>query len=65
MAQLAIVDTLTKGDSGRKTRGVLRVTILCLIAVAAIASRLFSVIREYSTSQWSLALRSIDLDPVC
>ncbi|KAE9373144.1 glycosyltransferase family 66 protein [Stipitochalara longipes BDJ] len=34
-----------KGSTGRNTRGVLRLTILCLIAAAAIASRLFSVIR--------------------
>ncbi|KAH8593681.1 glycosyltransferase family 66 protein [Bisporella sp. PMI_857] len=34
-----------KGSTGRNSRGLLRLTILCLIAGAAIASRLFSVIR--------------------
>lgn len=36
-----------KGSTGRNTRGLLRLTILCLIAAAAVASRLFSVIRTY------------------
>lgn len=39
-----------KGSTGRNTRGLLRLTILSLIAGAAIASRLFSVIREYNLS---------------
>lgn len=34
-----------KQASGRSTRGLLRVIILCLIAGAAVSSRLFSVIR--------------------
>jgi hypothetical protein len=34
-----------KGSTGRNTRGILRLTILSLIAGSAIASRLFSVIR--------------------
>lgn len=47
MASLAAVDVFTKGESGKNTRGVLRVIILCLIAAAAIASRLFSVISKF------------------
>ncbi|KAF7116276.1 hypothetical protein CNMCM5793_004352 [Aspergillus hiratsukae] len=39
------VDALLKGKSGRNTRGLLRIIILCTIAAAAVASRLFSVIR--------------------
>lgn len=34
-----------KGETGRNTRSLLRVIILCTIAAAAISSRLFSVIR--------------------
>ncbi|KAF2238001.1 glycosyltransferase family 66 protein [Viridothelium virens] len=34
-----------EGNTGRNTRGLLRVIILCTIAAAAISSRLFSVIR--------------------
>ena len=34
-----------KGSTGKNTRGLLRLIILCLIAAAAVASRLFSVIR--------------------
>jgi dolichyl-diphosphooligosaccharide--protein glycosyltransferase len=34
-----------KQASGPNTRGLLRVIILCLIAGAAVSSRLFSVIR--------------------
>jgi dolichyl-diphosphooligosaccharide--protein glycosyltransferase len=36
-----------QGSTGKNTRGVLRIVILCLIAAAAISSRLFSVIRTY------------------
>jgi dolichyl-diphosphooligosaccharide--protein glycosyltransferase len=36
---------LLKQATGRNTRGLLRVIILCLIAGAAVSSRLFSVIR--------------------
>ncbi|KAG0157370.1 hypothetical protein PDIDSM_4555 [Penicillium digitatum] len=39
------LDVVLKGSSGRNTRGLLRVIILCTIAAAAVASRLFSVIR--------------------
>jgi hypothetical protein len=42
------VDNLFEGSTGRNTRGLLRLVILCTIAAAAIASRLFSVIRTYS-----------------
>jgi dolichyl-diphosphooligosaccharide--protein glycosyltransferase len=34
-----------EGESGRNTRGLLRLIILVTIAAAAVASRLFSVIR--------------------
>jgi hypothetical protein len=34
-----------KGETGRNTRGLLRLIILVLIAATAVASRLFSVIR--------------------
>lgn len=34
-----------EGETGRNTRGLLRLIILCTIAAAAVASRLFSVIR--------------------
>ncbi|KAK5129262.1 oligosaccharyl transferase stt3 subunit [Meristemomyces frigidus] len=38
-------DFFFKGETGRSTRGLLRLIILCTIAAAAVASRLFSVIR--------------------
>ena len=38
-------DFFFKGETGRNTRGLLRLIILCTIAAAAVASRLFSVIR--------------------
>jgi len=38
-------DFFLKGDSGRNTRGLLRLIILLTIAAAAVAARLFSVIR--------------------
>ena len=34
-----------EGETGRNTRGLLRLITLCFIAAAAISSRLFSVIR--------------------
>lgn len=34
-----------KGETGRNTRGLLRLIILVTIAAAAVSSRLFSVIR--------------------
>jgi hypothetical protein len=43
-----IADPFLQGSTGRNTRGLLRITILCLIAAAAVASRLFSVIRKSS-----------------
>jgi hypothetical protein len=44
---LSGIEPFLKGDSGRNTRGLLRVIILCTIAAAAVASRLFSVISEF------------------
>jgi dolichyl-diphosphooligosaccharide--protein glycosyltransferase len=38
------VDPFLQGTTGRNTRGLLRLVILCTIAAAAVASRLFSVI---------------------
>lgn len=52
MAETSI-DLLLKGSSGRNTRGLLRITILLTIAAAAVASRLFSVIRMYGLN-WLL-----------
>ncbi|KAJ5884010.1 Dolichyl-diphosphooligosaccharide--protein glycosyltransferase subunit stt3 [Penicillium subrubescens] len=45
MAQSSSLDVLLKGSSGQSTRGLLRIIILLTIAAAAVASRLFSVIR--------------------
>ncbi|KAJ5628294.1 hypothetical protein N7490_010522 [Penicillium lividum] len=45
MAKFSSLDVLLKGSSGRRTRGLLRIVILLTIAAAAVASRLFSVIR--------------------
>lgn len=42
------LEPFLKGDTGRNTRGLLRLIILCTIAAAAVASRLFSVIRKSS-----------------
>ncbi|KAF7594237.1 oligosaccharyl transferase stt3 subunit [Aspergillus hancockii] len=39
------VDALLTGNTGRNTRGLLRIIILVTIAAAAVSSRLFSVIR--------------------
>ena len=44
------LDVLLKGNSGRNTRGLLRIIILITIAAAAVSSRLFSVIRMQETS---------------
>lgn len=44
MAETFSIDPFLKGDTGRNTRGLLRLIILCTIAAAAVASRLFSVI---------------------
>ena len=40
-----VLDPLVKGSSGEKSRTLIRVVILCIVAAAAVASRLFSVIR--------------------
>ena len=45
----AALEPFLKGDTGRNTRGLLRLIILCTIAGAAVASRLFSVIRKLSS----------------
>ncbi|KAJ5247020.1 Dolichyl-diphosphooligosaccharide--protein glycosyltransferase subunit stt3 [Penicillium chermesinum] len=45
MAEPSSLDVLLKGSSGRNTRGLLRIVILLTVAAAAVASRLFSVIR--------------------
>lgn len=42
------IEPFLKGDTGRNTRGLLRLIILCTIAAAAVASRLFSVISKLS-----------------
>jgi hypothetical protein len=42
----ASIEPFLKGSMGRNTRGLLRVIILILIAAAAVASRLFSVISK-------------------
>ncbi|PYI19157.1 STT3 subunit of Oligosaccharyl transferase [Aspergillus japonicus CBS 114.51] len=44
MAELPL-NSLLKGNTGRNTRGLLRIIILGTIAAAAVSSRLFSVIR--------------------
>lgn len=38
------LEPFLKGETGRNTRGLLRLIVLCTIAGAAVASRLFSVI---------------------
>ena len=43
------IEPFLKGDTGRNTRGLLRLIILCTIAAAAVASRLFSVISKFPT----------------
>jgi hypothetical protein len=45
------IEPLLKGDAARKTRGLLRLIILCTIAAAAVSSRLFSVISTYEIFQ--------------
>jgi hypothetical protein len=42
---VAPIEPFLKGSTGRNTRGLLRLIILITIAAAALASRLFSVIR--------------------
>ena len=48
MAVVESVDPFLRGNIGRNTRGLLRLIILCTIATAAVASRLFSVISMLS-----------------
>jgi len=45
MAAVATADPLFSGTTSKNTRGLLRITILCTIAAAAVSARLFSVIR--------------------
>lgn len=52
----AAIEPFLKGDTGRNTRGLLRLIILLTIAGAAVASRLFSVIRK---TQWQSFLATI------
>ncbi|KAK5020670.1 oligosaccharyl transferase stt3 subunit [Cryomyces antarcticus] len=42
---VAVGSQFLEGNTGRNTRGLLRLIILCTIATAAVSSRLFSVIR--------------------
>lgn len=44
---VAGIGPFLQGETGRTTRGLLRIIILCTIAAAAVSSRLFSVIREF------------------
>ena len=53
-----VLEPFLKGSSGRNTRGLLRLIILCTIAAAAVASRLFSVIRKSYISGSSEELNS-------
>lgn len=54
------VSTLLSGSSqGQNTRALFRVVILVLIAGAAVASRLFSVIREYTRLASPMKLRHV------
>ena len=46
---VASVEPFFTGETGRNTRGLLRLIILCTIAGAAVASRLFSVISTISS----------------
>ena len=45
MASQKPMDPFFRGGTSRNTRSLLRLVILCTIAAAAVASRLFSVIR--------------------
>ena len=44
---ISAMDPFFQGTTGKNTRGLLRVIILCTIAAAALSSRLFSVISMY------------------
>jgi len=46
-AAYSSIEPFLKGTTGRNTRGLLRVIILCTIAAAAVSSRLFSVISTW------------------
>ena len=61
MMVAAGLEPFLKGDSGRNTRGLLRIIILCTIAAAAIASRLFSVIRKLPKSQRQSLVRDVQI----
>ena len=52
------IEPFLKGDTGRNTRGLLRLIILCTIAGAAVASRLFSVISKTSQRPFDTLLLS-------
>lgn len=54
----AEAQTRPEGVNTKSTRTLLRVIILCFIAGAAIASRLFSVIRMYLLARPPSALRA-------
>ncbi|VDB93700.1 Bgt-2890 [Blumeria graminis f. sp. tritici] len=41
----SLAEPFLRGETGKNARGILRLVILCLVAAAAISSRLFSVIR--------------------
>ena len=53
-----VLEPFLKGDTGRNPRGLLRLIILCTIAAAAVASRLFSVIRKSTLSNGTECLDS-------
>ncbi len=61
MATSTPLDPLFRGSASKNTRGLLRVTILLTIAAAAVAARLFSVIRMYSIA----AKDTVILDSTC
>lgn len=48
-ATMAGLDAFLKDDSARNLRSLLKVVILVTISAAAVASRLFSVIRMFSS----------------
>ena len=56
-----VLEPFLKGDTGRNTRGLLRLIILCTIAAAAVASRLFSVIRKSLPFRYERVLDSSEL----
>lgn len=66
MANAAIEPVLRGANSGN-TRGLLRVTILGLIAAAAVASRLFSVISKITipSPSFCIFMLYVELEVVC